>query len=326
MLTKIIGIGNALVDALVSVDESFLEKHHLRKGSMQLIDKDRLEELMNEINTVNMQYASGGSGANTIHGLSKLGLDTLFIGKVGKDSFGNFFENDLLFNHIHPYLLKSNQTETGRALTFITPDSERTFATYLGAAVELDENDVEYQFFEGCFLLHLEGYLLYNHRLILKSAEMAKKAGLKISIDLASFNVVEDNRDFLIDLIENYVDIVFANEAEARALTLKEPEEALNHIAQLTDIAVVKLGSQGSMIKHNDTIIKVDAFKANAIDTTGAGDLYASGFLYGYANKWALEKCGKLGSLTASKVVEVIGAKINENEWKNINLLKTTLA
>lgn len=326
MQPKIIGIGNALVDVLVTVDESFLRKHHLPKGSMQLIDKNRIEELLQKINTLNMQYTSGGSAANTIHGLARLGIETVFIGKVGNDSFGNFFENDLLLNHIQPHLLRFQSSETGRALTFITPDSERTFATYLGAAVELNENDINAGFFEGCFLLHLEGYLIYNHKLILRAAEMAKSAGLKISIDLASFNVVEDNRDFLINLIENYVDIVFANEAEARALILKEPDEALHDIAELTNIAVVKFGVKGSMIKHKNNVIKVDAFKANAIDTTGAGDLYAAGFLYGFANDWTLEKCGKLGSLTASKVVEVIGAKINENEWKNINLLKSTLA
>ena len=151
-----------------------------------------------------------------------------------------------------------------------------------------------------------------------KAIELAKSKGLQIALDLASFNVVDLNRDFLINKIKESVDIVFANVEEAKSLTGDEPEKALDTISSMCKIAVVKIGSKGSMIKHGKEVVKVDAIKANAIDTTGAGDLYASGFLFGLSQQWPLDKCAWLGSLTAGKVVETIGAKITDDSWKEI--------
>jgi sugar/nucleoside kinase (ribokinase family) len=188
----------------------------------------------------------------------------------------------------------------------------------LGAAVELSANDLKPEQFEGFDLLHLEGYLVFNHDLVERALSLAKSKGLQISIDLASFNVVDSNKDFLQKIIKEYVNIVFANEEEAKSLTGLEPEWALRAIARLCEIVVVKFGAKGSAVKRGNELARATAIKANAIDTTGAGDLYASGFLYGLINGWTLDKCVKFGSITAGKVVETIGAKINDQGWKEI--------
>lgn len=317
-MDKVLGIGNALVDIMTKLpDDSTLDKFSLRKGSMQLSEKDFADKINNETANFDKSQSSGGSAANTIHGLANLGAATGYIGKVGKDEFGEFFSNDMKAHGIEPFMLKS-ATDTGMAVALISPDSERTFATYLGAAVELSDSDLNSNQFKGYKYLHIEGYLALNHDLMLKAAELAKENNLKISIDMASFNVVEDNLEFLKDYVKNYVDIVFANEEEAKAFTGKEPEEALNIIAEQCDIAVVKIGSKGSMVKSDGKTYQVEPFKANSIDTTGAGDLYASGFLYGLSNNLPLEKCGSIGSLCASKVIQVIGSKMSNETWAEI--------
>ncbi|MDY6801835.1 MAG: adenosine kinase [Bacteroidota bacterium] len=317
-MDKVLGIGNALVDIMTMLpDDSMLEKFSLRKGSMQLSERDFAEKINNETVDLKKSQSSGGSAANTIHGLASLGAPTGYIGKVGNDSFGEFFSNDMKANGIVPFMLKT-MTETGRAMALISPDSERTFATYLGAAVELSDIDLIEDQFKDYKYLHIEGYLVLNHKLMLKAAQLAKANNMKISLDLASFNVVEENLDFLKEYINNYVDIIFANEKEAKAYTGKKPEEALNELAEQSEIAVVKIGKNGSLVKSNNKVYKIAPFKANLIDTTGAGDLYASGFLYGLVNKMPLDKCGEIGSLCASKVIEVVGSKMSAETWNDI--------
>lgn len=317
-MDKVLGIGNALVDIMTLLpDDTTLERFSLKKGSMQLSDRDFAEKINEATSNFSKSQSSGGSAANAIHGLASLGAATGYIGKVGNDAFGEFFSNDMKANGIQPYMLKSS-TDTGRAIALISPDSERTFATYLGAAVELGENDITDKHFEGYKYLHIEGYLVFNHALMNKAAQLAKKNNMKISLDMASFNVVEANLDFLKDYVKKYVDIIFANEEESKAFTGQEPEEALHTIANDCEIAVVKIGSKGSLVKNNGKIFKIEPFKANSIDTTGAGDLYASGFLFGLVNNLPMEKCGRIGSLCASKVIEVIGSKMNPETWDYI--------
>jgi len=317
-MDKVLGIGNALVDIMTKLqDDSTLEKFSLRKGSMQLSERDFADQINNETTSFEKLQSSGGSAANTIHGLASLGAATGYIGKVGNDEFGEFFSNDMKANGIEPHMLKSS-TDTGRAIALISPDSERTFATYLGAAIELTDKDLDSNQFKDYKYLHIEGYLVQNHDLMIQAAKLSKENNMKISIDMASFNVVEDNLEFLKDYVKNYVDIIFANEEEAKAFTGKEPEDALSEIAEQCEIAIVKIGSKGSMVKSEGKTYMIDPFKANSIDTTGAGDLYASGFLYGMVNKMPLEKCGKIGSLCASKVIEVIGSKMSNSTWEDI--------
>lgn len=315
---KVLGIGNALVDIMTRLDnDNHLEVFKLPKGSMILVDAERSKAVIDGTNHLEKTRASGGSAANTIHGLARLGLETSFIGKTGKDELGLFFVDDLRSNKIKPLIVES-ETESGRAVALVSEDSERTFATYLGAAVELTADDLDDEQFAGHDLFYIEGYLVQNHQLIEKSLQLAKKHNLKVALDLASYNVVEENLDFLKRIVGQYVDILFANESEAEAFTGKKPEEALAEIAEMVEIAVVKTGSDGSMIKQNDTVIKVEVIDAECIDTTGAGDLYASGFIYGLSRGLSLEDCGSLGSLLAGNIIEVMGAKMDDIRWRKI--------
>lgn len=315
---KIIGIGNALVDVLTQLeDDQLLEKLELPRGSMQLVDAERAAQIQEKSKNLSKQMASGGSAANTIHGLARLGMETAFIGSVGKDEIGRFFEEDLKNSQIQPVLFYTD-SPSGIANGMISRDGERTFGTFLGAALELSSDKLAVKHFEGYDLLHVEGYLVQNHALLEAILKLAKEAGLKVSLDLASYNVVEDNLEFLRDMVKKYVDIVFANEEEAKAFSGEEPRKALNYIATLTDVAVVKVGSKGSLVKQGEEVVVIDPIKAKALDTTGAGDLYASGFLYGWLNNLGFEKAGALGSLLAGTVIEVMGAKFGDDKWETI--------
>jgi sugar/nucleoside kinase (ribokinase family) len=322
---KILGLGNALVDILISLEnDTFLTENALPKGSMQMIDSATAANLLSRTTGLPRGFASGGSAANTIHGLAQLGVATAYIGKTGDDEHGTFFRNDMLRAGIDPRLLKSSQN-TGTAITFISPDSERTFGTYLGAAVELDASELQLADFIGFDFLHLEGYLAFNQDLTSHIVKYAKQAGLRVSLDLASYNVVEANLAFLQDLVKSCVDVIFANEEEAKAFTGQPPREALDTLAQFCDIAVVKVGREGSWVSDGKETWKVEAVPAKPVDTTGAGDLYASGFLYGLTQGMPLNACARIGSITAGKVIELVGAKIDDQRWNHIReAIKTT--
>lgn len=318
-MSKVLGMGNALVDILTRMDDDkLLEKLNFPKGSMQLVDADTSTQVLEQIAHLKQEQASGGSAANTIHGLSCLGVSTGFLGKVGKDSLGEFFRKDMSENNIEPKLLSSDN-DSGKAIALISPDSERTFATYLGAAVELNADDIAHDLFHGYSHFHIEGYLVYNQPLIEKALKCAREAKMIISLDLASFNVVEDNLDFLKDMVSKYVDILFANEEEAKAFTNKEHKDALDKMSEHCNIAVLKLGKEGSLIKHFETTFEVGVIAAESIDTTGAGDLYAAGFLYGMLNFMTLDKCGEIGALLSGSVIEVVGPKMEKDRWAKIH-------
>ena len=318
-MKKVLGIGNALVDILIRLkDDSLLQEFSLPKGSMQLIDEYLRLKIIERIGSLEIQQASGGCAANTIHGLANLGIKSGFIGKTGTSELGKFFQDDLAKANIEPHLSYSFN-KTGTAIAFISPDSERTFATYLGAAVELNPGELSEVLFSKYDYFHIEGYLLQNHDLIQRAVKLARENNMKVSLDLASYNVVEENIEFLKSLIHLYVDIVFANEEEAKAYTSQEdPEKALKEIAKETEIAIVKLGKNGSLVQKDEQIYKIDPIKVNSVDTTGAGDLYAAGFLYGLISEFPLDKCGAIGSLLAGTVIENIGAKITDKQWEII--------
>jgi len=318
-MKQILGIGNALVDVVTIInDDKILERFALPKGSMQLVDRLKSEMIKAETKNFNRSFASGGSAANTIHGLAMVGVKTGFIGSIGKDDVGDFFENDMKSAGINTMLSRRNSV-TGTAVALISPDSERTFATHLGAAVELGASDILPHYFEGYEILYLEGYLLLNKDLVETACRFAKENKMKIALDLASYNVVEAQIDDFKEIIKKYVDIVFANEEEARSFTGLTPEEALNLISQSCEVAIIKIGKDGSLVKRGDEIVKIGTDKVDLKDTTGAGDLYASGFLFGYANGLDMEKCGLIGSLMAGKVIEIIGARMHESRFKEIS-------
>jgi sugar/nucleoside kinase (ribokinase family) len=322
---KVLGFGNALVDLMTRIDnDGLLENFGLPKGSMILVDEDRASFITHATSSFDRTFTSGGSAANTIHGLAKLGVPAGYLGKVGNDEFGQIFKNDLVSSGIESTLLVGKAL-TGRAIALMSPDAERTFAVYLGAAIELCAEDITPKLFEGYTIFHIEGYLVQNKELITKAIQLAKAAGLLISLDLASFNVVAENLEFLQNIVKQYVDIVFANEEEAKSFTGLEPLDALHQIAQHCTTAVVKIGKQGSYIKHDGQVYTIGVIRAQNIDTTGAGDLYAAGYLYGYINGYAPDTCGQIGSILAGAVIEHVGAKIPDSKWEELRLLINNL-
>ncbi|NLD21509.1 MAG: adenosine kinase [Bacteroidales bacterium] len=314
---SILGIGNALTDILaVMPDDSILKQFNLPKGSMQHVDAQAGNKIWDAIKDCGIKYVAGGSAANTISATAIFGMKSGFIGKVGKDEIGSLFKSAQKQDGIDSKLLRG-KAPSGRAVVIITePNYERTFATYLGAALELEPENLNPEEFKGYDYLHLEGYLVQNQRLFRRAIEIGKELGMTISIDLASYNVVESNSAFLHDIIQNYVDIVFANETEAVAFAGKTPREALDELAELCPVAVVKMGKQGSMVLSGKDFFMIDPCEALATDATGAGDLYAAGFLYAHSLGMPLDICGKVGSILAAKVVEVIGTKIDIPRWK----------
>ena len=321
-MKKILGLGNALVDVMTVLEsDSLLNELNLPKGSMQLVDAETSNKVYEKTEGLKKTIASGGSAANTMYGIAKLGAGAGYIGKINfDDELGRFFKKDMEGAGVITHLIDSN-TPTGKAIALVSPDAERTFATYLGAAVEMGPADLDESIFDGYDFFLLEGYLVYNEPLVERALEIAKSKNMTTAIDMASYNVVEDKKEFLQKIIGKYIDIVFANEEEAKAYTNEDPEKALDKIAEEVTIAVVKIGEKGSMIKFQGKRYDVSAIKVNPVDTTGAGDFYAAGFLYGMARNFSLDKCGKIGSYLAGKVTETIGAKPLENVWEEIKSL-----
>ncbi|BEG99900.1 adenosine kinase [Bacteroides sedimenti] len=320
-MDKIIGLGNALVDVLATLNnDDILHEMGLPKGSMQLIDETKLQQINTRFSQMSTHLATGGSAGNAILGLASLGAGTGFIGKVGNDDLGRFYRDNLIQNNIDEKLLVCD-LPSGIASTFISPDGERTFGTFLGAASTLKADDLTIDMFVGYTYLFIEGYLVQDHEMILHAIKLAKKAGLQICLDLASYNVVESDLQFITLLVDQYVDIVFANEEEAKSFTGKEPKEALNVIASMCSIAIVKIGSKGSYIKKGTEEVHAKAISVNkVVDTTGAGDYFAAGFLYGLTCGYSLEKCANIGSVLSGNVIQVIGTTMPKHQWDEIKL------
>lgn len=320
-MDKIIGMGNALVDVLVRIDDdSLLEKLHLPKGSMQLIQEDTLSEIRKYTSGMKIHRSTGGSAGNTVCALAALGANPGFIGKVGQDETGTFFGDTLRQRGVNA-LLATCDLPSGIASTFISTDGERTFGTYLGAAATLRAEDLSHKMFAGYNYLYIEGYLLQDHDLMLRAVQLAKEEGLQVCLDMASYNVVEAERDFFDQLIVKYVDIVFANESEALAYTGKTPHEALEEIASKCSIAVVKTGKEGSLVKKGTEVIQLLSCPVdNVLDTTGAGDFYAAGFMYGLTCGYSLEKCVQISTILATAVIQEVGTTLPAKKWDEIKL------
>lgn len=320
-MDKIIGMGNALVDVLVRIDDdSLLEKLHLPKGSMQLIQEDILSEIRKYTSGRKIHRSTGGSAGNTVCALAALGANPGFIGKVGQDETGVFFGDTLRRRGVNA-LLATCDLPSGIASTFISTDGERTFGTYLGAAATLRAEDLSRKMFAGYNYLYIEGYLLQDHDLMLRAVQLAKEEGLQVCLDMASYNVVEAERDFFDQLIVKYVDIVFANESEALAYTGKAPHEALEEIASKCSIAVVKTGKEGSLVKKGTEVIQLLSCPVdNVLDTTGAGDFYAAGFMYGLTCGYSLEKCVQISTILATAVIQEVGTTLPAKKWDEIKL------
>ena len=301
---RIVGLGNALTDVLARLhsDECF-DEMGLLKGGMQLIDEEKLLRIMSVFEGLETTLASGGSAANAVSGVARMGIESGFIGKIGRDAYGRFFREDMERNGVQTLLIEGEQA-SGCAMTMITPDGERTFGTFLGAAATLCAEELSAEMFEGYDILHIEGYLVQDTSLILRAVQLAKEAGLSVSFDMASYNVVKDNYAIIRDL----------------AYTGEEPRKATEILSRYCRIAVVKCGAQGSFVGCEGIITEVPATPEVRVDSTGAGDLYASGFLYGLSQNCSLGVCGAIGSLLAGRVIKVIGTKMSDEIWTEIKL------
>lgn len=317
---RITGIGSALMDLLIDESDNFVAGLNARKGGMTLVDIDFITDVMVRASGM-PTLVPGGSACNTIIGVGQLGGPARFIGKCGEDDLGNQLEEALKKSKVEPVLGRTD-LPTGRVLSIITPDAQRTMFTYLGASSEQLPVEVAAHSYKDTAIVHIEGYLLFNKELITAAMKAAKAAGAKISLDLASFTVVEAAREYLLELVKEYVDILLANEDEAAAFTgIREEEEALKILSSHAEVAALKVGAKGAYVVCDGEIYRVPPVAAppqEIIDTTGAGDLWASGFLYSLVNGLPPEHCGLLASHCGYEVCRVIGAHIPDDGWQRI--------
>lgn len=317
-MAKIIGVGNALVDVIVNLqNEEILNQFSLVKGGMEMIDSERKRKIHQAIEDMPKASATGGSTSNTIHGLARLGIEAGYMGKVCNDEPGRFFQAEMERYKVTPHLMYSD-IDTGIATTFMTPDAERTFATYLGAAATMTAAEINPEIFKDYDYLYIEGYLIFNHDLVWKLCEIADQYHLKVAMDFGSYNIVEGHLDFLKDILRRYVDIIFANEEEALAFTGKEGAEALPILAQYCPIAIVKLGKHGSILNVNGEVVEIPPYEAQRIDTNGAGDIYASGFMYGLMKGYNIQRCGYIATRLSAAIIETVGAKLTDEQWEKL--------
>lgn len=317
----VLGFGSALLDQLAHVPESFVQALPGQKGGMVLIDDVERRRLQASL-AVTPQVAPGGSAANTIVGLARLGMPTRLLAKIGADAAGEAYREHLARAGVEVTALKRTAARpTGTCLSFITPDGERTMRTFLGAAATLAVEDIGAADVVGCTHLMAEGYMLYNRPLMELVLRTAREAGCRVCLDLASPEVVRAATDVLPALLRQSVEMVFANEAEAAAFAgTSDPGVALDALAQLCPLAAVKLGPEGALLRHGDETVHVPAEKVTACDTTGAGDLWAAGFLYGYLHGCSLGVSGRMGAAVAAEVVRVIGAALPEATWMRLRV------
>jgi sugar/nucleoside kinase (ribokinase family) len=316
--TRITGIGNTLVDILINESDDFLVHLGKAKGGMTLVEHEDIRRILSE-SSQTPGIVPGGSVCNTIVGVGKLGGLARFIGSRGNDSHGRLFEKGLVGNHVEPMFFVCN-SPTGNALSVITPDAQRSMFTCLGASVELAPASINPDMFKDTAIAFIEGYLLFNEALILAALKAAKTAGCRIALDLSSFEVVNASRPVLEHIIKAYVDILIANEDEAAAYTgITDEQKAIEQLSEHVGYAVLNVGDTGSYISHDGRITRIKAVSGHApVDTTGAGELWAAGFLFGLAHGFSIEQSGRLASACGYEVCQVMGAQIPDPGWARI--------
>ena len=311
------GIGNAIVDIISSCDDAALDQLNLLKGNMQLIDAVQADALYEKMGSA--IESSGGSAANTIAGLASFGGKGAFIGKVAEDQFGTIFNHDIKSIGVEYRTPAANDgLPTARCLILVTPDGERTMNTFLGASTELDEKEIDPEMISDSKILYLEGYLFDKDeakQAFYKGAEIAKNANRKVALSLSDAFCVNRHKEAFRKLVKDGVDILFANEEEICALYDTDNfDEAASQVRAECEIAALTRGAKGSVIIAGEETINIDVVPVQeVVDTTGAGDLYAAGFLFGFANDRPLETCGKLASIAAGEIISHYGARPEKN-------------
>ena len=318
----LVGIGNAIVDIVSNIDDEFLTRNLLKKGSMNLINLQDSSNILNDCNI--MKKVSGGSAANTVVSLANLGNNVEFIGRIKDDEFGNFFSKDIkesgaTFNSKYVQTRESS----AHSVILITPDAQRTMCTYLGASTEFEPDDINYESIKLSKYLYLEGYLWDSElakKAFIKAAKIAKESKTKIILSLSDAFCVDRHRESFLDLINDFVDILFCNEEEVKSLfKINDLEKCKIKIKSLCELTAITLGEKGSLIvnKNKTELIKPFLF-GKAIDTTGAGDIFAGGFIHGLINNLSLNDCGQIGSICAGHIVTQIGSRSKMNLKKLI--------
>ena len=314
MNKKILGIGNAIVDVLAKVDDEFLIKRNFIKGSMKLIDKSEFEDLKKNI-TIE-KIVAGGSVANTMSGIAYLKGSPSFIGKINSDSFGEIYKKSLEDINVNfPYIQKNENLSTGASIILITPDSERTMCTYLGISSHLSEGDINEDNIMNNELIFLEGYLWdkgISEKMFIHTINIAKKNKVKIAMSLSDIFCVNRHKKDFYNLLKNDLDILIGNEKEINELTDKKNLlDSINQLKELDKFIVITRSENGSIAIKDNEVITCNSIKADKIlDLTGAGDLFAAGFLKEYLEKSEIKKCLMTGSMLASKIIQKIGARL----------------
>jgi sugar/nucleoside kinase (ribokinase family) len=314
----LIGIGAPVVDSVAQVPETFLSQISGAKGGMELINDEIMRDILGKLPAAPVE-ASGGSVGNTIQCATRLGLKTSFIGKLGNDAAAEFYRENFRKVGVDVTRFKRAELPNARCLSLVTPDSQRTMRTNLGASLTLSPADVTVGDFANCRHAHFEGYLLFNQELALHLLKCAKEAGCGISLDLGAHEVVTANRELLPKILAEYVSLLVANEDEAAVLTgldKNNPEATALALGKLCQVAVLNLGKQGSLIAANGELHKIPAnLVEKPVDTTGAGDSWLAGFLYGWLNDKPLAVSGRYGAILGAEVVRQVGASIPEGRW-----------
>ncbi len=317
MSYEILGVGGAILDQILRVSDSYLSQVPGKKGGMQPIDFESLEKIIAGAEHSPVTVPGGGA-RNTLHGLSRFGEKCALLGMVGKDPRGMHYKKLLEEQSITSLLIES-ETPTAIVLSLVTPDGERTMRTFQGASVEIRGRHLNPELFKKAKLVHIEGYTLFNDDLTETAMRLAKQGGAKVSFDLASFEIVKKFKAHILHLLKNYVDIVFANEEEIFALfEERDPIKASDYLAELCDIGVVLMGPKGCVVKHQDQKFQCPAYPVDPLDTTGAGDLFASGFLHGFMQGYPLDICAHYGAIAGRAVVQVMGPIIPHDSWQAI--------
>ena len=314
MNKKILGIGNAIVDVLAKVDEEFLIKRNFIKGSMKLINKSEFEDLKKNIKIE--KIVAGGSVANTMSGIAYLKGNPSFIGKINSDSFGEIYKKSLEdINVKFPYFQKNENLSTGASIILITPDSERTMCTFLGISSHLSESDINENNILDNEIIFLEGYLWdkgISEKMFKRAINLAKKNKVKIAMSLSDIFCVTRHKEDFYNLLKNDLDILIGNENEINELTNeKNLLDSINQLKELKKLIIVTRSENGSVAIKNNEVINCDSTKVDKIlDLTGAGDLFAAGFLKEYLEKSEIKKCLMTGAILAAKVIQKIGARL----------------
>ena len=324
----LIGVGNPIMDILAHVNDDFLRAHVPgNKGGMVLVDDQDMAALVAKLD-VQFAVSPGGSAANAVLGATKLGLKTTFLGKIGADQTAADYRANFTAAGGDGSRFKHASLPNGRCLSLVTPDGQRTMRTNLGAAMTLSPDEISPADFAGARHAHIEGYLMFNPALAQKVADSARAAGCALSLDLASFEVVKLARDWILAQLKQGVQVVFANEDEIRELFQKDLgyDAFARELAAFGGIGAVKMGKDGAWIAHGRELHRIEPVKAaRLIDTTGAGDAWAAGFLYGHLRGKSLASSGAIGSHLGSETVQHLGASIPEMHWPRLRALAASL-